>query len=299
MTPQQLRALGAVADTGSVRGAAAELVVSQPAVSAALGALQRDLGVALVEREGRGLRMSEPGTVLAGYARRLLALWEEARVATVSSVDPAGGDLRLAAVTTAGEHVLPAALASFASRFPQVRILLEVGNRRRVWELLVAGGVDLAVGGRPPADLGLASLGTAPHELVLVAAPGGPREASLDEALRRSWLVREEGSGTRATTDELLAGLDADPVRLTLGSNGAIREAAVAGLGVALIHRAAVERELAGGGLVEWRVGPLPLRRRWHLVGREGPGLPATADLFRRHLLETSPWEEPRGLEVG
>jgi DNA-binding transcriptional LysR family regulator len=301
MTPSQLKTFLAVADHGSVHGAAAALVVSQPAVSAALAALQRDLGVALVERSGRGLRLTAAGVVLAGYARRLLGLFDEARVATVASADPRRGQLRVAAVTTAGEHVVPGLLATFRRVCPDVAVVLEVGNRRRVWELVATGGADLAIGGRPPSDGGLTSHVVADNELVLVAAPEEPprrqlpsgsigrgrrrpvREVGLADLAGRTWLVREPGSGTRDAAEALLGELDLDPPRLTLGSNGAVCESAAVGLGVALVARVAVAERLARGELEEWRMGPLPLHRQWHVVARVGD-LPATAGLWLDHL---------------
>lgn len=290
MTPNQLRTFVAVASTGSVRAAADELVVSQPAVSAALAALQADLGVSLVEREGRGLRLTPAGTVLVGYGRRLLGLWEQARVATVARAGPEQGRLRLAAVTTAGEHVVPPLLASFRRRHPGVEVILEVGNRRRVWDLLEHGGADLGVGGRPPAGGQLATEAECDNELVVVSAPtdrgaDGPCQVTMAELAGRTWLVREAGSGTRSTAEELMAELGISPPRLTVGSNGAIRASATVGLGIALLSRAAVARELEEGALEEWRAGPLPLRRRWHLVARTGEDLPDTAALFRNHVL--------------
>jgi DNA-binding transcriptional LysR family regulator len=288
MTPAQLRSFLAVARSGSVRAAAAELVVTQPAVSAAVAALGRELGTPLFRRDGRGVALTPAGEVLAGYAARILGLWDEAGRASRAAADPSRGTLRLAAVTTAGEQVVPALLVSFRRRHPAVEIVLEVGNRRRVWELLAAHEADLAVGGRPPAGSELISVARSPHELVVVAAPSGParrrpRAVGLEDMASRAWLVREAGSGTRSTTEELLAELGIEPTRLTLGSNGAIREAVAAGLGVALISRAAVARDLADGWLEEWVAGPLPLRRWWHLVVRRSGGLSPTAALFFRH----------------
>lgn len=303
MTHGQLRTFVAVADHGSVHGAAAALVVSQPAVSAAVTALQRELGVALVERHGRGVRLTAAGAVLAGYARRLLGLWDEAQVATVASADPARGRLRVAAVTTAGEHLVPGLLASFRRTHPDVSVVLEVGNRRRVWDLLTSGGVDLAIGGRPPAGAALVSLAVTDNELVLVAAPDGAdegpaRQVDVEDLAARTWLVREAGSGTRDAAEELLAELNLDPPRLTLGSNGAICESAAVGLGVALVARVAVDDRLRRGALHEWRAGPLPLHRQWHLVARSGT-LPATAALWRDHVLAAGGgWRpHPRGDE--
>jgi LysR family transcriptional regulator, low CO2-responsive transcriptional regulator len=290
VTRNQLRTFVVLAATSSVHQAAKSLFVTQPAVSAAVASLQQELGVPLVERDGRRLRLTDAGQVLAAYGRRILGLWEEAVVATVATADPERGRLRVAAVTTAGEHLLPAPLGTFRESHADVEIVLEVGNRRGVWDLLRSGEVDLAIGGRPPLGGGFVSLGEAENDLLLVSSPGlfggKAARASVAELGRRTWLVREEGSGTRATTEELLQELSIAPTLLTLGSNGAVRESALAGLGVALLSRAAVARQLAAGELEELRAGPLlPLRRPWHLVARSDSDLPATSRLFVEHLL--------------
>lgn len=305
MTPSQLRSFLAVADAGSVVRAAEALYVSQPAVSAALASLQAELGVALVVREGRGLVVSPAGELLASYARRLLGLFEEAAIATQALADPRRGQLRLAAVTTAGEHVVPALLASFRARHPEAEIVLEVGNRQRVVELLLDHRVDLALGGSPAPHRGLVVLAVRRNELVAVAATSTPsgepgpvpssrcpagrsRAVSLEALSQATWLVRELGSGTRATADELFSELGIAPTLLTLGSNEAIAESVRVGLGVALISRDAVARQLVEGTLVEWRSGPLPLEKSWQLVARTDAPLPATAQLFVDHVLGPS-----------
>jgi DNA-binding transcriptional LysR family regulator len=286
MTPNQLRTLLAVVETGSVRQAAERLVVSQPAVSSVLGGLRQELGVELFQRQGRGLRITPAGEVLAGYGRQVLGLLEEATVATVARADPERGRLRIAAVTTAGERVVPGCLTRFLTAHPGAEVVLEVGNRNRVWELLHSREADVAVGGRPPTNGGLRTLATRDHELVVVAPPDGsllrgrPRSVELSDLAERTWLFREAGSGTRATAEEVLAELGITPSTLTLGSNGAICESVKAGLGVALVSRDAVVAELAAGEVEEWRVGPLPLQRQWHLVVRDDGELPATAALF-------------------
>lgn len=291
MTFSQLRAYVAVATNGSVRGAADELMVSQPAVSAAVAALQRELGVTLLSRNGRGVQLTAAGRIFAGYARQLLGLVDEATAATTGQEHPERGRVRLAAVTTAGEHVLPRFLASFRERYPEAEVSLEVGNKVRVWDLLEHREVDLAIGGRPPGGRRLASLATRPNVLVLVAAGKGEgrhsRDVSVHELGRQTLLLREAGSGTRSTAEELFDELGLSPRTLTVGSNGAIRESVQVGLGITLISRDAVARELEMGTLEEWRRPTLPRHRAWHLVARSGDELSATADLFLKHITST------------
>ena len=287
MTFNQLRTFVEVATAGSVIEAARNLVVSPPAVSAAVGSIERELGVELVERAGRGLVITPAGEVFARYARQVLALLETAKAATAEALDPERGQLRLAAVTTAGEHVVPRFLASFRARHPEAGITLEVGNRDRVWEALEQHEADLAVGGRPPSGGRFVTLATRPNVLVLVAAGNGRpsvREVDIETLSRSVVLVREEGSGTRGTAEELLDELGVQPRTLTLGSNGAIRESVQVGLGITLISRDAVARELDEGTLEEWRCADLPRQRAWHVVARADEPLPPTAGLFLSHL---------------
>lgn len=282
MTPTRLRTFVAVADTGSVRSAALHLSVTESAVSAAVGALQRDLGVRLIARSGRGLTLTTAGRRYASYARRILGLMEEGRAAAVGDVDPARGNVRVAAVTTAGEHVLPKFLAGFQARYPMARLDLEIGNRERVWGLLADHRVDVAVGGRPPAETGVATRAMRPNELIAVASP--TLGASQADEARLTWLLRESGSGTRDTTEGYLEQRGVDPPRLTVGSNSATIACATVGLGVTLVSREAVARELEAGELEEVGLPGTPLERPWHAVTHQS--VTPTTQLFLDHLLD-------------
>jgi DNA-binding transcriptional LysR family regulator len=292
-TVARLQAFVAVADAGSVRAAARRLVVTESAVSAAIAALGREVGVPLIEREGRGLRLTASGRTYAGYARAILGLHDEALAAARGGTDPEHGRVRVAAVTTAGEHVLPSLLAAFLARHPGVDLRLEVGTSEEVWELLGTHRADLAIAGRPPQGLdGAAVRAVRPNALVVVASPATARSF---EPGRTRWLLREAGSGTRTTCEALLAGWEVDPPRLTLGSNGAVVAGAAAGLGATLVSRDAVARQLADGGLVVVKAPGTPLRRPWHAV-TAGPGQASTALLIDHLLQSPAPggWRPPR-----
>lgn len=287
-TVARLRALVAVADAGSVREAARRLTVTEPAVSAALAALAREVKAPLVERDGRGLRLTAAGDAYAGYARRILGLHEEALAAARQG--PGRGLVRVAAVPTAGEQLLPAALASFLAAHPHVDLRLEVGPSERTWAMFAAHEADVVIGGRPPAHATDAVIrATRPNLLVVVASPAVA--AAFDPAVTR-WLQREPGSATRAHGEALLNGLDADPPRLTLGSTGAVIAGAAAGLGATLVPREAVRRHLAAGDLAEVTVPGTPLRRPWRAVTHQV--VPAAAALLVTHLIERGGWRLPK-----
>lgn len=296
-TVARLRALVAVADSGSVRAAAGRLSVTESAVSSALAALAREVRAPLVEREGRGLRLTAAGASYAGYARQILGLHEEALAAARSGRDAEHGTVRVAAVTTAGEHLLPGQLASFLSAHPAVDLRLEVGSSERVWAMFAAHEADVMIGGKPPGGVTDAVIrATRPNLLVVVAAPAvakmiTARSGTLDlNAVR--WLQREAGSATREHGEALLAGLEVQPPRLTLGSSGAVIACAVAGLGATLAPREAVQDHLRDGDLEEIPVPGTPLRRPWRAVTHRQP--PPAAVLLVSHLVENHGWRAAR-----
>jgi DNA-binding transcriptional LysR family regulator len=279
VTVTQLRSFLAVVRTGSVTAAAEELVVSQPSVSAAVSALARELGVELTERVGRNVRPSPAGKVFASYAADVVGLLDQGARAARETADRAATELRIGAVTTAGEYIVPQLMQAFAAHHPEVTLSVDVGNRERVFERLRTHRSDIAIGGRPPDD-GIVGQRFLDNPIVVVTAPddslANGRRVPVEELASRPWLLREEGSGTRSMTEEFLAGHDLHPPIRTLGSNGAIKQAARAGLGVSLQSRLATHLEVELGLLATIHIDvPLP-RRHWYVIRpAHGPVRPA------------------------
>lgn len=281
-TNARLRALVELADAGSVRGAAERLVVTQSSVSSAVRALSEEIGVALVDRNGRGVKLTPAGLRYVEYARRILGLHDEAIQAARGEGDPGRGSVRLAAVTSAGELLIPAALASFRAQYPAVVLNLDVASRNDVWPMLSRHEVDLVVAGRPPEDLARQARvrAVSPNTLIVV---GNPAVAAEFQAATTTWLLREPGSGTRSAMSALLDELDVVPTFLVLGSHGAVVAAAVAGLGVTLVSRQAVQAQLDSGALVDISVPGTPLQRPWHLVTQPTPT--SSTELLVKHFI--------------
>lgn len=278
ITLAQLRSFLAVRSAGSVHAAAGQLLVSQPTVSAAIAALGHELGVALVERHGRGVRLTEPGEAFAPYAAQALGVIEQGRSAAQEAARPEHSRIRLAAVNTAGEYLAPALIRAYRQVRPGTSILLEVGNRASVFERLASRRADIGIGGRP-SGRALAGYPFFGNELIVVG-----REMPADFA-SVPWLLRGEGSGTRLATERLLADLGLDsaeagaPELLTMGSNGAVKQGLAVGLGITLIARVAVARELRDGILCEIPVPGTPLTRPWFvLLAATGPRRPAVTE---------------------
>ncbi len=270
VTVTQLQAFLAVADTGGVQAAARRLHVTQPSVSAAVAALERELGVDLLERQGRGVRLTPAGQAYAPFAARVLGLLEQGRLAGEEAARCKAALVRVACVNTAGEYLLPAVLEAYRRLEPGAEVRLEVANRDAVLARVATLDADVGIGGRPLAP-GVTGRRLLENELAVVG-----REARAD--LRAAtWLLREEGSGTRAAAERYLAEQGIDPrAVLTLGSNGAVKRGAALGLGVTLISTHAVARELRDGSLARVPAPGTPLRRPWYsLVPRDVPPRPA------------------------
>jgi DNA-binding transcriptional LysR family regulator len=270
ITLTQLGAFLAVVRRGSVTAAAEELVVTQPSVSAAVAALERELGAKLTERDGRGLKPTAAGRAFAPYAEHVLGLLDQGGRAAREAVEDERRTLRVSAVATAGEHFAPLVIKVFAEQHPELVISLDVGNRADVFQRLVEREVDVAITGRVPDDPWLRGVAFAPNDFALVTSTADPlakrQSIEVEELADCTWLVREEGSGTRALCQRYLNANKLRPNLLTLGSNGAIRQAARFGLGIALISRIAVEVELQHGLLAELHVAASLPRRAWHVV---------------------------------
>jgi DNA-binding transcriptional LysR family regulator len=270
ITVTQLNTFLAVVSSGSVTAAADELVVTQPTVSSAIAALGRELDCELFERSGRGVQLTPAGTAFEPYATDVVGLLHAGRQAAREASDAASSRLRIIAVTTAAESFVPPLMRAFSDRHPDVGLTLDVGNRQTVLERIRTHRADVAILGKPPIDDRLAAEALVGNEIVCIAAPDDPAvqrdDVSASELGDRPWLLREEGSGTRTLNERFLEERGITAETLTLGSNGAIKQAARAGLGVSLVSRAAVEGELASGRLGEIRLSDGPPDRTWYVV---------------------------------
>ena len=288
-----MKTLVAVVESGSITAAAKRLFVTQAAVSTAITSLKSEVGVELFVREGRGIRLTDAGSTLFEYSKKILGLMDEATNATRGSGGTAKRTLRIAAVTTAGEVLLPRWLDSYLALDSEIEIKVEVSNRSRVFDLLENHGVDLAVCGTPPANRLFEVKAVRGHKLCLVV--GGARLYQLDRSMqidqvvgvlsRIPWLVREEGSGTRSNSDELIARLNIEPQLFTLSSNVAIKEAALLGVGVALLSIDSVADELGSGRLSTVDVPTTPIEKSWNVVVRRDEPLNLVASAFLDHIV--------------
>ena len=263
-----------VAELGSFSRAADALFLTQPTVSEHVRALEDELGVQLLDRLGRGTTPTRAGTLLLGYARRLLALSREARQAIEQFQGRVSGELVLGGSNIPGEYVLPALIGAFRLKYPDVSLSLRIGASRDVQDWVEQGHVEIGVVGALPSSRALESRPLMDDDLVLVVPPEHPwvsrKTVSVDDVKSEPLILRERGSGSRETLEsglkELGTGLEAFHVVGEIASTQAVKQAIRAGLGVSFVSRLAVEDECRARLLACVKVRDLNVTRAFHVV---------------------------------
>jgi DNA-binding transcriptional LysR family regulator len=285
---RQLQAFHTVARLGNVTLAADELHLSQSAVSIQIGELESSFATKLFMRTGRGVRLTEAGEMLSRYADKMLTLWAEAGDEMSTFVGEFSGTLRIGAVTTA-EFFLPRLLVTFASENPKVKVKLCVDKRDQIVRSLANQEIDIAVMGQPPHELNVAAAAFAKNPVAFVASANHPLmshpKLTMAELAESRLLVREPGSGTRATVERLFreAGL-----RLKIGSelsgNEAIKQMCAAGFGPAYLSLHTCILEIKAGMLAILPLPNNPFQREWYVVRLFANQIPPLALAFERFL---------------
>ena len=283
MTLRQLEVFLAIAHAHSYRQAAEALHTSQPALSQHVRELEAELGVRLFDRLSRGVVPTEAGRLLEERAKRVFATLTDAREVLGELQGLQRGSLLVGASTTPGIYVLPAVIGEFRRRYPGIDLRLRIANSRVIEDAIRAHEVDLGVvggHGLAPGEECLAA-GLA-DELVLIVSPRHPwarrREIAPADLADQPLLVREEGSATRRVTERALeqAGVRWS-ASMELGHTEAIKQAVMAGLGVAFVSVHAVRGEVSSRRLAAIRLRGVRIQRHFHVIHSEARTLSAGA----------------------
>jgi DNA-binding transcriptional LysR family regulator len=290
MTLRQLECFLAVVREGSFTRAAERIHLSQPSLSEGVLDLERELGKPLFSRSRRQVRLTEAGRVFEPYAARIMATLESGTQAVTELDGLRHGSLVVGASTTPGVYVLPRLIGRFRTRYPGITLTLQIANSQAIEERVRGGHLDLGVVGGHVLGAGEQCLAAGlVDELVLIVPRRHEwaRRKVIDVKRFREQplLMREQGSATRHVTERALqqAGLRCRAA-MELDHTEAIKQAVMAGLGVALVSVHAVRGELAARHLVALRVRGLHLRRHFHVIHDEGRPLSASAEAFARLL---------------
>lgn len=285
VTIRQLRALGAVAATGSVTGAANRLHLTQPAVTLQLRSLQNLAGLPLLQRTSDGMILTGAGQEVLGLLERIEAAVASCTTSLDMIAGHTGGRVAIGAVSTA-KYFVPFVIAGFSKLYPQVEITLKIGNRQELREALRGYELDIAIMGRTPAEIQVEThlIGDNPH--IIIAPKGHWLEQDFGLAIadlsHEIFLTREQGSGTRMLMEQLFEANKFQPViGMEMSSNETIKQAVIAGLGIAFISAHTVATEIEDGRLITLDVAGLPVVRQWFVVRRHDKTLlpPAQAML--------------------
>jgi DNA-binding transcriptional LysR family regulator len=289
LTLRQLQVFESAARHLSLSRAAEELHLSQPGVSMQLKKLAEVVGQPLLEQTGKRLRLTDHGQELVATAREVLGAMKRYELSLVARSGLAGGNLRIIAITTA-TYFVPRLLGEFSKRHPGVKVSLRVTNREQVLESLASGLDDLYILGQPPEGLAVTAIPFLENPLVVLAAPDHPlaRKRAIPLALlaQEPWLMREPGSGTRKAVERLFAerGLALTP-RMELGSNEAIKQAVLAGLGISVLSRHTLSLHSPDQFAI-LDVEDFPIRRQWYAVYPAGRQRTVVARTFLDFLLD-------------
>ena len=297
---KQLLTFQKVARLGNVSLAASELFLSQSATSIQLANLEAAVGTKLLNRTGRGIRLTMAGHKLLLLSERMLTLWQEISDEMDSYLGDFSGTLRIGAVTTA-EYWLPHLLVHFINANPNVKLKLQVANKEEIVRSLAADDIDLAVMGHPPEEVKVIAKSFANKPTAFMASPQHPlmkhAQVSMDMLAKSQMLVREKGSGARASLENIFK---AEGMKLHIGSelssNESIKQMCIAGLAPAYLSLHSCALEIRAGLLAVVPMTNNPMNRRWYVMHTQNKALSRVAGVFMDHLIEKGASEIERQL---
>ncbi|NKN38807.1 LysR family transcriptional regulator [Agrobacterium sp. a22-2] len=290
LTLRQLRTVQAICRLGKINLAAEDLGLTGPALTLQIQQLERDAEVQLFDRTRGGMVPTAFGLAFLEAAREI----EESLNSLEDSISAMKGlrtgRLRLGVVST-GKYFAPQLIAAFRKQVPAIEINLFIGNRAEIITKLRDHEIDIALMGRPPRDFEVRSQVFGDHPLVFIAPADHPLAGVLDISRERiaqeQFILRERGSGTRISLEIFLSDTPRklEDLGTEMGSNETIKQAVIAGLGLAFISAHTIEQEIKLGRLVILDVVDTPIRRQWFSVSRLDRTTTPAMQAFEQFLL--------------
>jgi DNA-binding transcriptional LysR family regulator len=292
LTLKHLRALSAIVDAGSITAAAGKLHVTPPAVSTQLRGLEDIVGAQVLLRGPDGkIALTPIGAELLVTVRKIENALDLSFQRVTAMRTGLAGYVSVGVVST-GKYFAPGLVARMKRIHPEIEVGLKVGNREDTIERLARGEIELAIMGRPPQAPESEYDALGDHPYVVVAPPDHPlagrKAVSSEELLGETFLCREEGSGSRILMTRYLDRIgEGRPYRsVEMGTNETIKQAVMAGLGVAIISAHTIVPELEAGRLATLPLEGMPIIRTWYLIRLNETEISPVAAAFRKFLLE-------------
>ncbi len=258
MADRRLQVFHTVARLLSFTKAAESLHMTQPAVTFQVRQLEEYFNTRLFDRTHNRISLTEAGERVYGYADKIFALYAEMENSVRDLTGEVSGVLLLGASTTIAEYMLPALLGDFKAKYPEVSIRLQVANTDGIVSMVENNTIDLGVVEAPVSNKNLVVENCRMDRMVLIVPPGHKlakkKSVPITELLKHPYICREEGSGTREVMLEAMNMAGATPqdlnIVMELGSPEAVKGAVEAGMGLSILSRATIDKELKLGSLV-------------------------------------------------
>ncbi len=289
-TLKQLQTFLEVARQRSVSKAAERLFVTQPAVSMQIRQLEDAFGLALLEPVGRNIRLTHAGEAFLLHAQAAMGQLKDLEAQMADHVGLKKGRIDLAVVSTA-KYFIPMLLVQFGKLFEGINVQLKIDNRENILGMLARNEADLVVMGRAPGDLDCEAIPFATNPLAIVAPPDHPlarrKQLPFSALADYRFVVREEGSGTRAAMERLFAQHNTPlKVEMEMPSNETIKQAVMAGMGLSFLSMRTMRHELAGGYMALVDIQGMPQVGHWYITHLSQKKLSPAARSFKEFLIE-------------
>lgn len=259
----------AVVENKSFTKAAEQLHMTQPAVSQSIRNLEEKIGVRLIERKQKSFYVNEVGEIVYTYAKKMCTIDDQMKTVVAELKEEPAGALTIGASYTIGEYIIPGILQPLHEAYPYIEPNVMIGNTEKIVEKLLAHEIDI---GLVEGDVDRSRIDSKPFmtdEMYMIAGNGHPvqNETSIFDLAAYTWIIRESGSGTRELTESLLKKYDIQPSHMyTFGSTQIIKEAVESGLGVSLLSKAALKKELQLGTIQILPIEEMPIKRSFSII---------------------------------
>jgi LysR family transcriptional regulator, transcriptional activator of the cysJI operon len=269
---QHLEVFLKVVEKENFSKAAEELHMTQPAVSQYIRALEKSVGTRLLERSNKYVRLNKAGEIVRHHAKEILALHKKMQYLVDDLTNNASGPIAIGASYTFGEYILPHIIARLHEHYPLISPTIKIHNTKEIIELVKTHQLDIGIIEGFFKDDTLQSEVVSEDKMVIVTSPHHrlvkkEGEITLSELAEETWILREQGSGTREAAENLFQMYNFTPKKIMeFGSTQIIKESVEAGLGITLLSRWAIKKEQSNGYVGIMNVEGLPFKRNFTIL---------------------------------
>ncbi|NBI28196.1 LysR family transcriptional regulator [Chengkuizengella marina] len=287
----QLLVFTTVVEKENFSRAAEELHMTQPAVSQYIQALEQQIGTRLLERSNKFVRLNMAGEIVYHHAKEILGHYTRMQYLVDDLMNKASGNLFIGASYSFGEYVLPQMISNMLEDYPLIKPSITIRNSKRIVNLIIKNELEIGI---VEGEFNHQSLNIEPfaEDLMYVAVAANhpfsrQKNITKQELESETWIIREEGSGTREAADKMFKTLTLNPTnKMEFGSTQIIKESVESGIGISLLSKWAIQRELSSGTLHVIEYEGLPVRRKFSIVTRTVPFQTKAMEIFLKLLRE-------------